>query len=211
MWNVRFQGERRGEKRTNERTRRAKRSSRRTTAFNRCAPNSNRRKTNCNAIERIWICTERKSECCRNSFEFFDKTIRRFPVCSNGRKTKRSYGKTRDERFFRSFSSSISWSSRLQMARVTRWGGMISTPDDILQKVIRRALLESGCPTNVTNELMENAHERHWPQGLATLGKTDRRRKIEKSRFSAFVKKRDKSIDDTTKVTSADGSSASRR
>jgi E3 ubiquitin-protein ligase NRDP1 len=48
---------------------------------------------------------------------------------------------------------------------------MISTPDAVLQAVIKRALLESGCPINITNDLMENAHERHWPQGLSTLGK----------------------------------------
>lgn len=63
------------------------------------------------------------------------------------------------------------WSGNLQLARVTRWGGMISTPDAVLQAVIKRALLESGCPINITNDLMENAHERHWPQGLSTLGK----------------------------------------
>ncbi len=62
------------------------------------------------------------------------------------------------------------WSGNLQLARVTRWGGMISTPDAVLQAVIKRALLESGCPINITNDLMENAHERHWPQGLSTLG-----------------------------------------
>jgi len=62
------------------------------------------------------------------------------------------------------------WSSNLQLARVTRWGGMISTPDAVLQAVIKRALLESGCPINITNDLMDNAHERHWPQGLSTLG-----------------------------------------
>ena len=65
----------------------------------------------------------------------------------------------------------LRWSNNLQLARVTRWGGMISTPDAVLQAVIKRALLESGCPINITNELMENAHERHWPQGLSTLGK----------------------------------------
>jgi E3 ubiquitin-protein ligase NRDP1 len=65
----------------------------------------------------------------------------------------------------------FSWSGNLQLARVTRWGGMISTPDIVLQGVIKRALLESGCPINLTNDLMENAHERHWPEGLSTLGK----------------------------------------
>ncbi len=66
-----------------------------------------------------------------------------------------------------SFSS---WSSALQLARVTHWGGMISTPDVVLQDAIKSALIESGCPINITDELMENAHERHWPEGLSTLG-----------------------------------------
>ena len=66
----------------------------------------------------------------------------------------------------------FSWSGRLELARVTHWGGMISTPDIVLQDTIKHALLESGCPLDVTNELMENAHERHWPEGLSTLGKS---------------------------------------
>lgn len=57
----------------------------------------------------------------------------------------------------------------LQPARVTHWGGMISTPDAVLQAVIKRSLVESGCPASIVNELIENAHERSWPQGLATL------------------------------------------
>ncbi len=64
-----------------------------------------------------------------------------------------------------------SWSGSLQLARVTHWGGMISTPDVLLQDAVRHALLESGCPVDITNELMENAHERRWPEGLSTLGK----------------------------------------
>ena len=61
------------------------------------------------------------------------------------------------------------WVSTLSPARVTRWGGMISTPDAVLQAVIKRALIESGCPSHIVNELMENAHERRWPPGLSTL------------------------------------------
>ena len=64
----------------------------------------------------------------------------------------------------------FSWSSNLQLARVTHWGAMISTPNIALQNKIKHALLESGCPTSITNELMESAHQRHWPQELATLG-----------------------------------------
>lgn len=30
----------------------------------------------------------------------------------------------------------VRWASSLSRARVTRWGGMISTPDDVLQVVI---------------------------------------------------------------------------
>lgn len=63
----------------------------------------------------------------------------------------------------------LRWSNSLQRARVTRWGGMISTPDSVLQAMVRRALSESGCPPHITSELMENAHERRWPPGLSTL------------------------------------------
>ncbi|XP_076350723.1 E3 ubiquitin-protein ligase NRDP1-like isoform X1 [Tachypleus tridentatus] len=61
------------------------------------------------------------------------------------------------------------WTSSLQRARVTRWGGMISTPDVVLQAMVKRALIESGCPSHIINDLMENAHERRWPSGLSTL------------------------------------------
>ena len=57
----------------------------------------------------------------------------------------------------------------LQLTRVTRWGGMISTPDSVLQTVIKRALIESGCPAQIVTELIENSHERRWPPGLSTL------------------------------------------
>ncbi|CAG0884283.1 unnamed protein product [Darwinula stevensoni] len=66
-------------------------------------------------------------------------------------------------------SEVVRWSNSLQRARVTRWGGMISTPDTVLQAVIRRALAESGCPPLIINDLMENSHERRWPSGLSTL------------------------------------------
>lgn len=64
-----------------------------------------------------------------------------------------------------------SWSSNLQLARITHWGGMISTPDVVLQDDIKSALIESNCPINIIDQLMENAHERHWPEGLSSLGK----------------------------------------
>ncbi len=61
------------------------------------------------------------------------------------------------------------WSASLQRARVTRWGGMISTPDASLQESVRKALIDSGSPLHILNELMENSHERRWPPGLSTL------------------------------------------
>lgn len=64
----------------------------------------------------------------------------------------------------------FSWSNGLQLARVTHWGGMISTPDIRLQNTIKDALIQSGCSVHIANQLMENVHERHWPEGLSTLG-----------------------------------------
>uniref|UniRef100_A0A8D9EG61 E3 ubiquitin-protein ligase NRDP1 n=1 Tax=Cacopsylla melanoneura TaxID=428564 RepID=A0A8D9EG61_9HEMI len=61
------------------------------------------------------------------------------------------------------------WSNSLSRARVTRWGGMISTPDVLLQAMIKRSLAESGCPGHILDELMHNSHERNWPQGLSSL------------------------------------------
>ena len=57
------------------------------------------------------------------------------------------------------------WCSSLPIARVTRWGGMISTPDALLQTMIQTALTGSGCPDRLVSELMSNAHERRWPPG----------------------------------------------
>lgn len=61
------------------------------------------------------------------------------------------------------------WSQVLPRARVTRWGGMISTPDASLQESVRKALTDSMCPQHIVHELMENSHERRWPPGLSTL------------------------------------------
>ncbi len=63
----------------------------------------------------------------------------------------------------------VRWVNSMPLARVTRWGGMISTPDAVLQAIIKRSLIESGCPSHIVSELMENAHERNWPPGLSTL------------------------------------------
>ncbi|XP_059167222.1 E3 ubiquitin-protein ligase NRDP1-like [Physella acuta] len=78
------------------------------------------------------------------------------------------------------------WVNSLQPARVTRWGGMISTPDAVLQAVIKRALMESGSPSHVVNELMENAHERRWPSGLSTL----ETRQLNRRQYENYVTKR---------------------
>ncbi|XP_043203915.1 E3 ubiquitin-protein ligase NRDP1-like [Amphibalanus amphitrite] len=63
----------------------------------------------------------------------------------------------------------VRWSASLPRARVTRWGGMISTPDAVLKVVIQRALCESGSPPHIIEDLMDNSHERRWPTGLSTL------------------------------------------
>ena len=47
----------------------------------------------------------------------------------------------RDENVLHLFVSFPRWVTTLTTARVTRWGGMISTPDAVLQAVIKRALL----------------------------------------------------------------------
>ena len=63
------------------------------------------------------------------------------------------------------------WLISLPVARVTMWGGMISTPDTILQAAVRQSLTNMGCTPNLLIELMENAHERKWPAGLNTFGR----------------------------------------
>ncbi|XP_015437832.1 PREDICTED: E3 ubiquitin-protein ligase NRDP1 isoform X2 [Dufourea novaeangliae] len=63
----------------------------------------------------------------------------------------------------------VRWSATLPRARVTRWGGMISTPDEVLQTMMKRTLTECNCPLHVIDELMENCHERKWPPGLSSL------------------------------------------
>ncbi|KAL5005635.1 hypothetical protein ScPMuIL_016793 [Solemya velum] len=80
----------------------------------------------------------------------------------------------------------VRWVTSLQPARVTRWGGMISTPDAVLQAVIKRALIDSGCPSHIVNELMENAHERRWPTGLSTL----ETRQLNRRQYENYVTKR---------------------
>uniref|UniRef100_A0A0P4WL14 E3 ubiquitin-protein ligase NRDP1 domain-containing protein n=1 Tax=Scylla olivacea TaxID=85551 RepID=A0A0P4WL14_SCYOL len=80
----------------------------------------------------------------------------------------------------------VRWASSLARARVTRWGGMISTPDAMLQAVIRRSLSESGCPPHIIDQLMENAHERRWPPGLSTL----ETRQMNRRHYESYICKR---------------------
>jgi E3 ubiquitin-protein ligase NRDP1 len=63
---------------------------------------------------------------------------------------------------------------------------MISTPDVVLQDAIKYALIESGCPINITDELMEKAHERHWPEGLSTL----ETRQLNRQHYESYVCRR---------------------
>ncbi|KAL3854653.1 hypothetical protein ACJMK2_013913 [Sinanodonta woodiana] len=83
-------------------------------------------------------------------------------------------------------NNDVQWVSSLLAARVTRWGGMISTPDAVLQAVIKRSLIESGCPSHIVNELMENVHERRWPSGLSTL----ETRQLNRRQYENYVTKR---------------------
>ena len=78
------------------------------------------------------------------------------------------------------------WLIGLKPAKVRHWGGIISTPDAILQSIIRRALSESGCPQYLLVELMANAHERRWPAGLNVL----ETRQLNRSRYEQYVTKR---------------------
>ncbi|KAG9333988.1 hypothetical protein JZ751_009304 [Albula glossodonta] len=84
------------------------------------------------------------------------------------------------------YNEILEWVNSLQPARVTRWGGMISTPDAVLQAVIKRSLIDSGCPLSIVNDLIENAHERNWPQGLATL----ETRQMNRRYYENYVAKR---------------------
>lgn len=77
------------------------------------------------------------------------------------------------------------WLSLLKPARIHHWGGIISTPDGILQSIIRRALADSGCPQYLLVELMANAHERRWPPGLSIL----ETRQFNRSRYGQYVTK----------------------
>ena len=75
---------------------------------------------------------------------------------------------------------------KFKPAHVHRWGGMISTPDAVLQNIVKRALQKSGCPAHLLNELMANAHERRWPTGLSILAT----RQANRRRYEQYVTKR---------------------
>lgn len=78
------------------------------------------------------------------------------------------------------------WTESLNYAKVTRWGGVISTPDVVLQTVIKRALIDASCPLSIADDLMENAHERRWPVGLCTL----ETRQVHRPRYKDYVVRR---------------------
>ena len=61
------------------------------------------------------------------------------------------------------------WADTSPRARVTRWGGMISGLDAVLNARIKDSLQASMCPGYIVTELLENAHERRWPRGLKTM------------------------------------------
>lgn len=72
----------------------------------------------------------------------------------------------------------LSWSSSLSYARVTRWGLMISTPDEFLQTMVRGALINSNCPELIIDSLMANCHEQSWPLGLRSLNTRQTNRRL---------------------------------
>ena len=43
---------------------------------------------------------------------------------------------------------------------------MISTPDTVLQSVVKRALIDSGCPLELASQLIGNSHERRYSGGF---------------------------------------------
>jgi len=80
----------------------------------------------------------------------------------------------------------VRWVASLPVAHVARWGGMISTPDATLQAVMRRSLVDSGCPAHCADELVDSAHERRWPRGLSTL----EMRQLNRPQFENYICRR---------------------
>jgi len=83
-----------------------------------------------------------------------------------------------------------SWARTLPRARVTRWGGMISTPDSTIQATVKNALISTKCPPHVISELIENSHERRWPPGLSTLEIRQMNRRIYDNYFCRKIPNR---------------------
>uniref|UniRef100_A0A1I8F4E9 Small ribosomal subunit protein uS17 n=1 Tax=Macrostomum lignano TaxID=282301 RepID=A0A1I8F4E9_9PLAT len=102
-------------------------------------------------------------------------------------------------------SLQLAWARSLRLARVARWGGVISTPDLVLQAVVRRSLAETGCPSQqqykslatlllyktsatrrLLTELMDRAHERGWPDGVASL----EQRQTNRRQYDSYVIRR---------------------
>ncbi|XP_031828418.1 E3 ubiquitin-protein ligase NRDP1 elgi isoform X2 [Nomia melanderi] len=78
------------------------------------------------------------------------------------------------------------WSASLPRAKVTRWGGMISTPDRTLQAMIKVILRQYNCPRHIIDELTENCHEKNWPCGLSSLETRQNSRRL----YDTYVCKR---------------------
>ncbi|XP_076286699.1 E3 ubiquitin-protein ligase NRDP1 elgi isoform X1 [Lasioglossum baleicum] len=78
------------------------------------------------------------------------------------------------------------WSLSLPLAKVNRWGGMISTPDEILQTMVKGTLTRSDCPLHAIDKLMENCHENNWPSGLRSLETRQKNKRL----YSGYICKR---------------------
>ncbi|XP_033330053.1 E3 ubiquitin-protein ligase NRDP1 elgi isoform X2 [Megalopta genalis] len=78
------------------------------------------------------------------------------------------------------------WSASLPPAKINRWGGMISTPDELLQSMVKGTLMRAECPLHAIDQLMENCHERNWPSGLRSLETRQKHKRL----YSGYVCKR---------------------
>ncbi|CAB4061675.1 RNF41 [Lepeophtheirus salmonis] len=47
----------------------------------------------------------------------------------------------------------VVWANSLARAKVTTWGGIISTPDSKSQSNVKRSLIESGCPRQIAKKI----------------------------------------------------------
>lgn len=76
---------------------------------------------------------------------------------------------SRSDRFREELIDPFPWYRKFPLAKVTRWGALISTPDLELQQMVRNQMIDARCPVDLLNELMHNSHERQWPSGLNSL------------------------------------------